>query len=321
MTEERFTFAGADGILLPAVLWLPDEPPKAILQITHGMTEHKGRYEVLAKSLTDKGIAAAAFDLRGHGENPSESSCASLGEGGWSATLEDMHLFFLHLQQRLPDLPHFMMGFSLGSFLLREYLGIHRTSIAGAAILGTGWQPGGLLMLMRLIAKTQILQAGFNKSTPLVKKLSFDTYNSHFLSDNSSLAWLCADKRQREQYERDPLCRDRISAGLFWQLLGSMKRTGSSESLDGWYRYMPILLMSGHEDPVGSMGKSVIKLEGQMKQSGLKRVTIRLFMGARHDILHEEVSGAGVQSRNMLGDWILHNLHTRTQESTRNYLE
>ena len=161
MTEERFTFAGADGMLLPAVLWLPDEPPKAILQITHGMTEHKGRYEVLAKSLTAKGIAAAAFDLRGHGENQGDPFCASLGRDGWSATLDDMYLFFLHLQQRFEGIPHFMLGFSLGSFLLREYLGIHRNSIAGAAILGTGWQPTGLLMLMRLIAKTQILRAGF----------------------------------------------------------------------------------------------------------------------------------------------------------------
>lgn len=308
MTEERFTFSGADGTQLPAVLWLPEEPPKAILQITHGMTEHKGRYALLAKSLAARGIATAAFDLRGHGENPAVFSCASLGEDGWLTTLDDMHLFFVLLKNRFPQLPHFMMGFSLGSFLLREYLGIHRSGIAGAALLGTGWQPGWLLVLMRLIAKSQIYCAGFNQSTPLIKKLSFDAYNRQ-TGENSAFAWLCLDKTQRDLYEHDPLCRDSISSGLFWQLLGSMKRTGSPESLDNWYRSMPVLLMSGHQDPVGNMGKSILKLEGQMKQAGLNSVTLRLFLGARHDILHEETSGAGVQSRNMLGDWILDHLN------------
>ena len=94
MRKEAFEFAGFGGVKLPAVLWLPDGEPRRILQITHGMTEHIGRYEALAENLTAQGIAVAGYDLRGHGQNPGNPDVASFGEDGWEASLEDMHLFF-----------------------------------------------------------------------------------------------------------------------------------------------------------------------------------------------------------------------------------
>lgn len=92
-----------------------------VVQTTHGMTEHIGRYEQLAEQLTANGIAVAGFDLRGHGRNPGDTHCASFGEGGWKLSLHDMHLFYLELESWFPAIPHFMLGFSLGSFLLRDY--------------------------------------------------------------------------------------------------------------------------------------------------------------------------------------------------------
>lgn len=120
MYNETFEFSGCCGMALPAVLWLPDGEPRRILQIVHGMTEHIGRYEAFAKALTAQGIAVAGYDLRGHGQNPGNPDVASFGEGGWEASLEDMRLFFEYLAARFPGVPHDMLGFSLGSFLLRE---------------------------------------------------------------------------------------------------------------------------------------------------------------------------------------------------------
>ena len=122
MKTELFEFAGHGGTNLPACLWLPEGKVRGVLQITHGMTEHMGRYEAFAEDLCSLGIAVAGFDLRGHGRNPGDTEVASFGEGGWSASIEDMRLFYELLQERVPGVPHFMLGFSLGSFLLREYL-------------------------------------------------------------------------------------------------------------------------------------------------------------------------------------------------------
>ena len=116
MNVEAIRFIGTNGVMLPGVIWSPDGPPCMILQITHGMTEHIGRYAELAEEMAAYGIAVAGFDLRGHGLNGGDQVCASFGKNGWSYSLHDMHLFYLELESRFPDTPHFMLGFSLGSF-------------------------------------------------------------------------------------------------------------------------------------------------------------------------------------------------------------
>ena len=303
MKKETFEFAGYHGVMLPATLWLPEQAPRCILQIAHGMTEHIGRYEPLAQELTEHGILVAGFDLRGHGRNPGDHNVASFGEGGWEASIQDMRLFFEILGERFPDLPHFMLGFSLGSFLLREYLDRYSEKVSGAAIMGTGFQPGPVLDIMIAVVKSQIRKAGFDGTTDLIKQLSFGNYNQKFKPNRTTADWLCADDAQLDAYLSDPLCRSTISSGLFWQLLGSMKRTGSKDAYDGWNKDMPILMLSGQEDPVGDFGKSVLSVRQRMEKAGIHNVTMKLFPNARHDLLHEE-STAASSARDLLLDWI-----------------
>lgn len=303
MRTETFEFLGYNGTALPAVLWMPEGEVKAVLQITHGMTEHMGRYETFAEYLLPLGIAVAGFDLRGHGKNPGDPDVASFGEGGWDASIEDMRLFFKLLEQRFPESSHYMLGFSLGSFLLREYLGKYPKGIAGAIIMGTGHQPGWLLSVMMGIVKGQIKKAGFDNTTDLVKQLSFGTYNRKFKPNRTIADWLCADEHELDKYLADPLVRRDISAGLFWELLCSMKRTGSPFEYDGWDTDLPILLISGQDDPVGEGGKGVQAIYGRMIKTGMENVTIRLLPGARHDLLHEETSGAET-ARKYIADWL-----------------
>lgn len=300
MKTDTFDFAGYSGTILPAYLWLPDGEVKAVLQITHGMTEHMGRYEAFAEYLCPMGIAVAGFDLRGHGRNPGDAEVASFGEGGWAASIEDMQLFYELLEQRLPSVPHYMLGFSLGSFLLREYVTKcpDVDGIAGAIIMGTGHQPGWLLTIMRWIVKGQIKKAGFDRTTDLVRQLSFGAYNQKFKPNRTAADWLCADEVELGKYLEDPLVRKDISAGLFWDLLGCMKRTGHSFAYGG----LPILLISGQDDPVGNGGKGVQAIYQRMV-AGHENVTMKLFPGARHDLLHEEQNGADA-ARKLIAEWI-----------------
>lgn len=307
MLEENIILESTKRKQLAGVIWHPYERPKVILQITHGMTEHMGRYEKLAEELTAQGIVVAGFDLRGHGKNDEDFDCASFGEGGWKESLIDMHYFFKMLDERFPNLPHYMLGFSLGSFLLREYLNKYRDNVAGAAILGTGQQLGVILSIMRLIVKTQIIKNGFDETTPLVQKLSFDTYNQKFAPASTRSDWLCSDVKQLTTYLLDPYCKEDISSGLFWQLLGSMKKTGQKTAYTKWKKDMPVLLMSGEADAVGSFGKGVALVEQAMQEAGMKNVQMHLFPGARHDLLHEEENGTASQARKILRDWILEN--------------
>lgn len=304
MKTEKIKFLGANNVVLPGIIWMPETTPVAVLQITHGMTEHIGRYTALAEELTAHGITVAGFDLRGHGKNPGNPECASFGKNGWEASLEDMHLFYDVLQKRFAEIPHFMLGFSLGSFLLREYMNQYSDEVAGAVIMGTGYQPQVVLSVMMVIVKTQIKKAGFDETTALVKQLSFETYNQKFKPNRTPSDWLCADENQLDAYCADTLCRKNISAGLFWQLLGSMKRTGEESAYAHCRKDMPVLLLSGQEDPVGDFSKGVSSVKARMEKAGMNNVQIHLFKGARHDLLHEEESGCASQCRKMIQEWI-----------------
>lgn len=304
MRKETFRFSGFGGIMLPAVLWLPDDEPERILQITHGMTEHIGRYEAFAKTMTAQGIAVTGYDLRGHGQNSGDPDVASFGEAGWEASLEDMRLFFDHLAVRFPGVPHDMLGFSLGSFLLREYLGRWSEGVSRAIIMGTGHQPAAVLSVIMAIVKGQIRKGGFDNTTDLVRNLSFGTYNQKFKPNRTQSDWLCADAAQLDAYLADPLCCRDISSGLFWQLLSAMKRTGSKAACRMWNPDMPVLLISGQDDPVGDGGKGVQAVKKMLDAAGIKDVALHLIPGARHILLDEYKSGAADEAIRMIGEWL-----------------
>ena len=295
---------GADHASLHGKIWMPEGKPRMVLQISHGMTEHIGRYEKLAEVLTEQGIAAAGFDLRGHGRNAGDPSCASFGEGGWEASVRDMHLFYQETERRFPDIPHFMMGFSLGSFLLRDYLSLYHDNTAGAVIMGTGDQPGVVLTVLMQVIKKEIKAHGFNSSTPLVDKMSFENYNQKFAPNKTPFDWLCADEEQLAAYSEDPLCRKHISAGLFYQLLDAMRRTGKRSTYEKWNKTLPILMLSGQKDPVGDFGKGIQRVKKSMDQAGLKDVEVHFFPNARHDLLHEEQSRDARAAMDILVKWM-----------------
>ena len=308
MKAKEIRFTGANGVSLPGIIWYPMCSPTMVVQITHGMTEHIGRYEELAYMLTAYGIAVAGFDLRGHGRNPGDNQCASFGENGWNYALHDMHLFYLELESKFPNIPHFMLGFSLGSFLLRDYLSLYRDKVDGAIIMGTGHQPGAVLSMLMPVVKREIKAYGFDSSTQKIKKLSFETYNQKFAPNMTSVDWLCSDTAQRIKYRGDPLCRKTISAGLFWQLLDSMKRTGKLSSYRKWNKQMPVLLLSGQDDPVGDFGKGVQRVRQSMSRAGMKHIQLYLVPGARHDLLHEEKSGGSDEAFDILTNWLFENI-------------
>ena len=304
MKEQAINILQADNHTIYGILWNASEKPKAVLQIVHGMTEHIDRYRKFAEELNRYGIAVAGFDLRGHGVNLSKSGCASFGEEGWEASLEDIQKFSDYLYDQFPDCQHYMLGFSLGSFLVREYLNKFDHHFSGAIIAGTGHQPPAVLSIMMAIVKTQIKSNGFDNTTPLVKQLSFETYNTKFKPNNTDFDWLCSDEAELQKYILDNSCADSISSGLFWQLLSSMKYTGSGAAYKNWKKDMPILLISGDKDPVGDFGKGVRRVEAAMKKAGITSIETHLLSKARHDIFHEVNIGCASQVTQLIEKWI-----------------
>lgn len=305
LMKEILKFSGAGQTILYSVLWIPETPVKFILQIAHGMTEHIERYDTLATDLNSHGILVAGYDLRGHGHNIRNTSCCSMGEESWKKSLDDMHLFYQLLDTRFPGLPHGLLGFSLGSFLVREYLANYSSPVCGAIIMGTGDQPGFLLSFLKWIIRGQIRSHGFHHTTPLVKKLSFGAYNGKFSPARTPCDWLISDEEQVDLYRNDPLCQQDISSGLFWQLLDSMERTGKPAAFQTLKKDLPILLLSGENDPVGDFGKGVLRVAKKMKAAGCSHISSQLIPDCRHDLLHEFKNGGAQTARDRILSFLL----------------
>lgn len=214
-----------------------------------------------------------------------------------------MKRFYDLMEKRFPGVPHFLHGFSLGSFLLREYLSRYPRDGDGVAILGTGNQPGWMLSIIMAIVKSQIKKAGFDGYSPLVRKLSFGTYNQKFKPNRTEKDWLCSDNETIDEFIADPLCREDFSAGLFYQMLSAMKRTGRKDAYHTWNKEKPVLLLCGESDPVGNMGKGAKAVMKAMKQAGLD-ITFHLLPGSRHMVLGEHQNGTAAEVHRVIQEWI-----------------
>ena len=298
MKGEYIDFEGIGGKMLPAVIWRP-ERVRAVLQVVHGTTEHMGRYQAFADAMAVFGVAVAGFDLRGHGRNPGDPDVVEFQPGDWQACVQEVALFHRHLRREFPGAPVFLLGFSLGSFVVRDLLNTDFRP-EGVVLVGTGHQPGWLLAIMRRIVAGQIRKVGFDKPSALVRKLSFGVYNDKFKPNRTEVDWLSADEAVVDDYLADPLVRRKTSAGMFWELLGSMQRRSGPKEYDHWDKDLPILLISGDQDPVGGAGKGVAQIHRQMTKAGLKHVTMKLIPHSRHAIL----MGNAEAVETIIGDWL-----------------
>ena len=258
-----------------------------VIYVIHGITEHMGRYEEFASVMCNENIAVVGIDLRGHGNANTLTQIASFGQNGFECVLRDIHLFYDYVNQKYNKDIYFL-GFSLGSFLLREYINEYsKDKIAGAIIMGTGSQPSWILSMIMAVVKGEINKVGYDETTPLIKNLSFGEYNKKFKPNQTDFDWLCSSIESLHDYMNDPMCKKDISAGLFYDLLASMKKTGLKDAYNNVNKNLPILLLSGTDDPVGDMSKGVKKVYDDMLKAGFKNVKLELFDKARHDILHE----------------------------------
>ena len=290
---EHFRFPSSDGkTQLHACLWIPDEKIKfrGVLQIAHGVAEHIERYDDFARYLNEQGIVVAGHDHLGHGKSlPEGGTPVYFGEeNGWTHAVDDIHSLHEILAKRFKRLPHLIMGHSMGSFLTRTYLIRYPGEKKAAILMGTGWQPSYMLTGGSLIAKRFYYKNGGSSTSNFVTELAFGGYNRAFAPNRTGFDWLSADPENVDRYIADPLCGADATVGLFRDMLGGIRFNQKPANLKKMDPSMPVLFISGEDDPVGAMGKGVKRSCAAFQKAGMQDVTIKLYAGLRHEILNEK---------------------------------
>ena len=292
MKEEYITYRSADGRTdISAKFWLPEQEPLAVLQIAHGMVEYKERYDGFAKWLTERGIAVCANDHLGHGD-----SVVSTERWGYvtkknpsGVFVEDMNELRKTAQERFADVPYIILGHSMGSYVLRKYLGIYGEGLAGAIIMGTGQMPPAVGKIAIALVNCLAFFRGWKHRSRFIQNLTYDKYYKKYdlTGRDTSNSWLTKDPEIVRKYYSDPKCTYLFTLTGHKALFEAVSVSADDKAAEKIPADLPMLLVSGAMDPVGAEGEGVRKVNEQLERTGHTAVTMKLFENDRHEILNE----------------------------------
>ena len=260
--------------------WLDVENPKGFVQIVHGMAEHAGRYAPFAKFLNEHGYLVAADDHRAHGNTDLDNLGYSTCENIFFDTVKDEGMLTDYYQAKYPNLKYFIFGFSYGSFLTQCYISKYGDKVDGALIAGSNHKKDFEVYLGALVAG----MGNKKKPSKFIEKLSFGAYAKKFEDGE----WLSTDAENNAAYRADKLSGFTCSNKFYADFFKGLKSLYTKKYVAGLKKDMPLLIVSGAEDPVGNMSKGVKKLYKFYQDAGMSNAQMVLFEGCRHEFLNEK---------------------------------
>ncbi len=292
VTRREFTFpAKGDGHPLYGCVWTADGfiKYKGIIQIAHGMEEHILRYEQFAAFLAKQGFVVCGNDHTGHGrsmEHWEDRGFFGEEEGSWQYMIEDMKYVMDFMKKKFANLPYFLIGHSMGSFLAREFCTYWGNELTGSIFMGTsGGSP--FLDIAILLSKEGVKLKGTKARGYSVNRLAFGAFNVKFSPKRTNYDWLSSNEQAVNQFLNDDKCGFVFTYAGYRELFMLLKQVSSKEWAEKLPQKLPILLISGKDDPVGDYGKGVEKVYHWLQEAGCENVDIKLYPGGRHELLQE----------------------------------
>lgn len=286
--KKEITYKSLDGLTdIHAVIWEPTTQITAILQISHGMIEHILRYENFANELNKQGILVCGNDHLGHGY-----SIVDKDHYGYFAEknadnilVNDLYTLTQTIKKTYPNIPYFLLGHSMGSFIARNYIAKYSKELNGALIVGTGYHSNiemtGAQILTSII---QFYKRGWFYRSKYIENKTNGGYYKHFENNANHNCWLTNDKKVILEYENDPKNQFRFTCNGYYTIFTLIKSANKNyKSID---KSLPIILLAGKDDPVGNFGKDITKIYEDYKKQGLN-VKMKIYNNMRHEILNE----------------------------------
>lgn len=284
--SETCTFPSATRLGDIVVHHWPLEAPRGVVQIVHGMQEHMGRYDAFARFLNAHGYAVAGDDHAGHGLSTPQAPRGYFGKkDGAEHLLDDLYTVQTQLQARYSGVPYILFGHSMGSFLARAYTTRHADMLCAAIYSGSssGNAAAGMGKLLTHLHKG-------DTPFPLLDRIAFKPFNRRYESVTGS-EWLNREADQVRKFLDDPLRVPCFTARGFYDLFTLLQEVSCKRWAQCIPPGLPVLLLSGDGDPLGTYGKGIPRIAQRLKAAGHRDVTAIVYPGARHELLLEKNRG------------------------------
>jgi alpha-beta hydrolase superfamily lysophospholipase len=269
MPVSMLSYKSADGTKITAYKWDPEDPPRAVIQITHGMGEHARRYDYLAEALNDTGFVVYAQDHRGHGASGDPDAYGNLGPDGWKALVDDIGLLTAHIREDQPALPLILVAHSMGSFAVQQYLLDHSADVDAVVLTGT--------------AAIDLLEPALDLDQPL----DLTIFNAAFQPARTDYDWLSRDEAIVDAYIADPACGFGIDTDSAKGMFAGARRLADPAQVAAMRPALPVYIAAGEADPVNGGLTLLTPLTDRYEAAGLTDITVRIYPEARHEILNE----------------------------------
>lgn len=286
---KELKIASTDGKnKLHVYCWEPSVSPVAILQISHGMVEHLGRYDEFARFMADRGVIVIGNDHLGHGLTAKEGDHGFFGAEKSKTVVDDLYEVTKYAKTTYGgNLPYFLFGHSMGSFMARRYIMTYGGELTGVIISGTGSQPAAALFGGKLIANITGLLKGERHKPKLIKQIAFGSYLKRIENPKSKSDWLSKDEEIVKKYDSDKFCTFDFTVDGYKTLFDSISFIQKKENIEKIPNNLPILFISGTEDPVGNYGKDVESVYDTYDKAGVNDIEMLLYHDGRHEMLNE----------------------------------
>jgi len=294
MIQEQWQFPASNGEGdIYARAWLPPSPI-AIVQISHGMSEHSARYDEFARFLCTKGFAVVANDHAGHGLSAQGHFGAySATAGGFDCCVNDLHRLFelaedkvrtLPYDSHTPRAPRILIGHSMGSIMAALFA--ERYHGLDALVMCATPAAIGFSRVFQMLAGIIAATHGQLTRSPMLERLGGTVAHLPLEERERIRTWLTRDTEKVREFCVDPLCGFDYTAGGYYAMFQAYHHVYSP----CWGQRMPdipILVIAGAEDISSNLGKGSARYEAKLTNAGLTQVTCKLFEGCRHEILNE----------------------------------
>lgn len=280
--------------------------PKGIILIITGMAEHAARYRDFAYFLVEQGYGVYAGDHPGQGKTAGSPAEAGIIEDklSWQHMLENVRALYTNIRKNQPEIPVFLFGHSMGSVLARHFTALYPVYLQGLILSGSFMLSPALLTPALTLIRLKILFEGSKKKSKWFNKVFYGNFNRHFKARKSLFEWISSDRDEVNAYVNDPYCGIFYSNGFYRNLFKGIAATQRAEKLLTYRKSLPVLIMSGEEDPVGKFGKDALRLHKEFYKQNFQKLFLKIFPG-RHELLHEKNKDLVY---NYLLDW-LNELH------------
>ena len=288
MKTSTTTVPGASAGIELSTLCVAPQSPKAVLQLVHGMAEHKERYIPFMNYMAEKGYACVICDLRGHGASVKDpKDLGWMGKGGVKAMVDDVYCVTGWAKTEFPGLPFFLFGHSMGSMIVRSYLKRYGQDIDGLIVCGSPSQNPAAGIGSFLAGCISVFR-GPRYRSQFLANLCTGANDRKFKADGIKNAWLSTNKANVEAYNADPLCGFVFTANGY--RTGLFRLMQDIYSPKGWNVVkpdLPIHFIAGAQDPCIINLKKFSKAVSFLRNCGYREVTSKVYPMMRHEILNE----------------------------------